>query len=264
MTRILTAAVLIALLIGALALPWPAFAVAIALIAVLGWREFVGLVGALGVPLRTEGALFAAALALGFALLPPARALPFTAGVFLLVALWLVIRERHDPTLVTRAVGATCAGLLWLALPLGMQLSLRMQDHGVAWLLLLYASVALGDSAAFYGGTALGRHRLAPALSPKKSIEGSIFGLAGSAAGAALVSLWIPPLATPAAALLGLTLGAIGQAGDLLESSVKRAAGTKDSSNLLPGHGGVLDRIDAHLLAGAALWIALALGVIGG
>ena len=257
MTRLLTALVLIALLAGVLALPWQVFAGAVALLSMAGWRELAGLARSIGAGVRPETAVLSGLTTFGVALAAPTERFGFLVAVMLFAGIWTVARERHDPGHAVRALATTVGGLLWLSVPLGLQVDIRSGAHGVAWLLLLYASVAIGDSAAYYGGTALGRHRLAPQLSPKKSIEGSLFGLAGAAAGAAVVSTWLPTIGYGHAALMGALLGAIGQVGDLLESSVKRAADTKDSSDLLPGHGGILDRIDAHLLAGVALWLIL-------
>lgn len=115
------------------------------------------------------------------------------------------------------------------------------------WTLLV--TVWAGDTAAYYGGRLAGRHRLAPTLSPKKTVEGAVAGaLASAGAGAALGSVW---LGLPVPGLLGICLiaGLAGQIGDLAESAMKRAAGIKDSSNRLPGHGGVLDRVDSLLFA---------------
>jgi phosphatidate cytidylyltransferase len=259
MTRVLTAAVLIALLAAVLALPWPVFAAAVVLLSVAGWRELEGLARSIGAEIPPETSLISGAATLGVALLPDGERLPFVLATVLVASLWVLMRERHDPARAVRALSATCGGLLWLSLPLGLQIDIRTLPHGVLWLLLLYAAVAVGDSAAYYGGTALGRHRLAPSLSPKKSIEGSVFGLVGAAVGAAVVAHWLPAIGYVEAAMLGVLLGAVGQFGDLLESAIKRAADTKDSSNLLPGHGGILDRIDAHLMAGVALWLVLTL-----
>lgn len=257
MTRVLTAAVLIALLLAVLLLPWQVFAAAVTLLSIAGWRELVGLSRSIGAAVPMPAALLSGAATLGLGAVPADERLPFVVAVLLVATIWILWREREDSARLVSAAAATCGGLLWLSLPLGLQLQIRTTPHGVTWLLLLYTAVALGDSAAYYGGTALGRHRLAPALSPKKSIEGSLFGLVGAAAGAALVAHWLPAVGYAHAALLGVLLGAVGQAGDLLESAIKRAAGTKDSSDLLPGHGGILDRIDAHLLAGIALWLFL-------
>ncbi len=129
--------------------------------------------------------------------------------------------------------------------------------------MFLYGAVAIGDSAAFYGGTKFGRRRLAPYLSPNKSVEGSLFGLAGSALVGVVAAHWLPGMSYLQGAIAAAALGVVGQSGDLIESALKRAAGQKDSSRLLPGHGGVLDRIDAHLPAGAVLYAALRVGWLG-
>jgi phosphatidate cytidylyltransferase len=128
---------------------------------------------------------------------------------------------------------------------------------------MLFAAVSSGDIAAYYGGKTLGRHPLAPALSPKKTIEGSVFGLVASGVGAALVAHYLLPGAEwPRGLMIGVALGAVGQAGDLFESSLKRAARAKDSSQLLPGHGGILDRLDGLLFAGAVLYAAVFLDLL--
>jgi phosphatidate cytidylyltransferase len=126
-----------------------------------------------------------------------------------------------------------------------------------------------GDIAALYVGRAFGRHKLAPRLSPGKTWEGSIASILGSIAAVGIV-LWISELLVVRGNLLlhisepiwqTLLLAAIvnvaAQLGDLLESAVKRGAGVKDSGNMLPGHGGILDRIDALLVATPVLWFAL-------
>ena len=106
-------------------------------------------------------------------------------------------------------------------------------------------------------GSLFGRHPFAPDLSPKKTIEGTIFGLLASAGAAALVShYWLPTAQWTQGAALGVALGVVGQTGDLVESCLKRSAGAKDSSRLLPGHGGILDRLDGLLLGGCVLYAA--------
>ena len=134
-------------------------------------------------------------------------------------------------------------------------LLLRSRPHGLFWLLFLVAAVAAGDTAAYYTGRALGRHRLHPRLSQGKTWEGTVGGLAASAAAAAGLAFVAPFHPPPAPlALLGLAVGAVAQVGDLAESLVKRSFGLKDSGSLLPGHGGVLDRMDGHLFAAPFLY----------
>jgi phosphatidate cytidylyltransferase len=115
--------------------------------------------------------------------------------------------------------------------------------------LVLMGTIWAGDAAAYYGGRALGRHKLAPTISPNKTVEGSIAGLAGSVlAGVGLGSLLLSfPIAL--LAIASFAAGIAGQLGDLAESALKRSAGVKDSSSLLPGHGGMLDRLDSLLFA---------------
>jgi phosphatidate cytidylyltransferase len=152
------------------------------------------------------------------------------------------------------AAGISASGLLLVAFPLTYAIRL----HGIGpqgSLLLLFALVItwVADSAAYFAGRALGKHPLAPHLSPKKTWEGSIAGFVGSLLVAVVFARWI---VAPLPHLLAMAaVGNIaGQAGDLLESAYKRSAGIKDSGSLLPGHGGVLDRIDALILAIPVVW----------
>jgi len=129
---------------------------------------------------------------------------------------------------------------------------------GRRWVIFLLAVVMVGDAGAFYVGRSLGRHPLAPNLSPKKTVEGLFGGLAASVLTAcALQALWFPAVPLATAAGLGLMLSSLGVVGDLFESFLKRSVGIKDTSSLIPGHGGVLDRIDSVLFAAPALLLCL-------
>jgi phosphatidate cytidylyltransferase len=125
-------------------------------------------------------------------------------------------------------------------------------------LFLLMLTVMVSDTAQYYTGRLFGRRPLAPLVSPKKTIEGAIGGLVFGTALFVIVGAWWLP-AVPAAfrALLGVAIVALGIGGDLFESMLKRSAGVKDSSTLIPGHGGVLDRIDALLFAAPIYYIVL-------
>src|SRR5581483_3526302 len=116
-------------------------------------------------------------------------------------------------------------------------------------ILLLFAIIWVGDTAAYYGGRALGRHLLAPTVSPKKTVEGAIAGLAGSVVVGAVCGVWF--LHQPMLNMIGIAAvtAVAGQIGDLAESVLKRSAGVKDSSSILPGHGGILDRLDSLFFA---------------
>src|SRR5262249_26236396 len=148
------------------------------------------------------------------------------------------------------------AAPLYLALPLGGLAGVRWTDGREAALLLVLVVVA-SDTLQYYTGRAFGRHKLAPVISPKKTVEGAIGGFVGATLVMAFLGAsWLPAVPLNARVGLGLTLAGLGIVGDLLESALKRAADVKDSSHLIPGHGGVLDRVDALLLA-APVYIAL-------
>ncbi len=193
--------------------------------------------------------------------------LPVLSALTLILFAWNGFRSPLIQVLPDTAQGLF--GLIWIAYPLTLVPLLWMQEDGPVLVLFLMVCVWSGDIAALYIGRAFGRHKLAPRLSPGKTWEGSIASIAGSLLAAGLV-IWIGDLLTARGNLLlhitepvwqTLLLAAIlniaAQLGDLLESAVKRGAGVKDSGTMLPGHGGILDRIDALLLAAPVLWFAL-------
>jgi phosphatidate cytidylyltransferase len=152
------------------------------------------------------------------------------------------------------AAGISASGLLLVAFPLTF--TIRLHGYSVDGpKLLMFALVItwVGDTAAYFVGRAMGKHKLAPVLSPKKTWEGAVASILGALLVAVGFSKW---LIVPLPHLLAMAaVGNIaGQAGDLLESAYKRSAGVKDSGTLLPGHGGVLDRIDALILAIPVVW----------
>jgi phosphatidate cytidylyltransferase len=182
---------------------------------------------------------------------------------------------------VTSAAAASIFCLLYTGLALLALPTLRAQENGPSLLVLLLFAVWAGDTSAYYVGRTFGRHKMAPKLSPGKSWEGAVASVAGSVLTAwALIGLanllqapWnsgvlaLMERACPSAVisypgelwywlLLAVVINLAGQVGDLAESALKRSAGVKDSGSLLPGHGGVLDRIDALLLAAPVLWYA--------
>jgi phosphatidate cytidylyltransferase len=127
---------------------------------------------------------------------------------------------------------------------------IRSAESGAGWIFLLLLIVAAGDTGAFYSGTYLGRHKLCPWVSPKKTIEGSLGGLAANIIVALVFkTILLPSLAVLPCIVFAVVIGIAGQVGDLFASEFKRSAGIKDSGTLLPGHGGFLDRLDALLFA---------------
>lgn len=123
-----------------------------------------------------------------------------------------------------------------------------------AWVLLAMVLAWLSDTFAYFTGRKFGKTKLAPRISPKKTVEGAMGGLLGSLAGGVGMSLFIPALPLLDAAALAIIAGIAGQAGDLFESVLKRSAGVKDSGGILPGHGGILDRTDALMFTASATW----------
>ena len=146
---------------------------------------------------------------------------------------------------------------LYLGLPIGAMISIR-DSRGREALFLLMLTVVMSDTAQYYSGRAFGRTPLAPRISPKKTVEGAVGGFVFGALLMAVVgNWWLPAVPLPLRTLLGVAVVALGIAGDLFESMLKRSAGVKDSSALIPGHGGVLDRIDALLFAVPAYYLYL-------
>jgi phosphatidate cytidylyltransferase len=152
------------------------------------------------------------------------------------------------------AAGMSSSGLLLVALPLTYAIRLHASGtDGPRLLMFVLVITWVGDTAAYFVGRAIGKHPLAPVLSPKKSWEGTIASILGALLVAVVFARW---LMVPLPHLLAMAVvgNIAGQAGDLLESAYKRSAGVKDSGSLLPGHGGVLDRIDALILAIPVVW----------
>ena len=175
------------------------------------------------------------------------------------VALAIAGLNALYPRLGQRAIPGAFA-LLYISMPLGLLAALHAR-HGWRATTLVIATVAVSDSSQYYAGRAFGRRPLAPAISPKKTIEGAIGGaIAGTLFMAVAGRAVHPEFPWPLLAILGLAIVAMGILGDLFESRLKREAHVKDSSSLIPGHGGVLDRIDALLFVAPVY--AIALGVV--
>lgn len=259
MLRLLTAAVL-APLVWWLTKRGPdlAFAAAIVTCVVIASHEAYRMLEARGMrPLRVLGIVLGAAVAASFAG-PIAELEPATVlGVAVSLSFVAAMAWRPDPPAMLDGAVATILPIVLIAFPMGFLEALRLVDRetGPDLVLLLLLCVMLGDTAAYYTGRAFGRHRMAPAISPKKTWEGAAGALAGSLLAAALAHGWFfQRLTIPHAVVLAVLLCVVGILGDLAESMMKRASGVKDSSSLLPGHGGLFDRIDSLLFAGPILY----------
>lgn len=187
-------------------------------------------------------------------LLAGAYVLPVLTSLVLCAALILLFRFT-EIRIAAQEWALLVSGLLYVPLLLSQLILLRAEPYGAYWILLLLAIVMAGDSAAYYIGSSFGRHKLYPAVSPNKSIEGALGGVAGSVAGAFIIKLTIfPQLGAIDCIVTALVLGIPGQLGDLFESLLKRSSGVKDSGTIVPGHGGILDRLDSILFAAPAAW----------
>jgi len=192
-----------------------------------------------------------------FSLQPP---LAVAVGVLTAAALLspaLAMARRASPEAMFEATMSTFFPVPCVGLSVSFVVGLRVipGTDGLDLLLLAMLCVTLSDAGAYYVGSAFGAHSLAPVISPKKSWEGVAGGVLGSIGGALIGHFWFfqrLPLAH--AVILGIVLCAAGILGDLAESMLKRSAGVKDSSALLPGHGGVLDRMDSLLVAAPVLY----------
>ena len=185
----------------------------------------------------------------------------FADGIFLSLFLLLLLRliVVGTPSGSMTEIGPLGVGFFYVSGFLSFQWFLRSDVLGLEYIFLLYTSVWLADSAAYYIGTYLGRNKLYPAVSPHKTFEGAFGSVLGGAVGAVIIkiALNIPDLTTVGAAIIGGVLGIVAVIGDLIESMFKRDAGVKDSSNLIPGHGGILDKLDGLLIAGPVLFFIL-------
>lgn len=181
-------------------------------------------------------------------------ALACITGLFLLFALLFLFRI-HNISDAARDVAYAALGFLYIPLLLMHLVMLHRTAYGWQWLLVIMLIVMTNDSAAYYTGSAFGKHRLYPQVSPKKSIEGALGGLVGSIGGTMLAKFtFFSQLTFGDALLTALFIGILGQTGDLFESLLKRSFGVKDSGNSIPGHGGVLDRLDSIIFAAPAMY----------
>ena len=233
------------------------FALLAGVAAAVAAAELVLMFGALGAGevfgLLVAGALpFMAAYGEGGEILPRWSGLVLAGATVVLLTVFLFRREPLER--IPRAISIVVLSWLYCGILLASLVSVRIR-FGVPWVIMAFVVTWANDTAAYFTGHAIGRHRLFERISPKKTWEGFAGGVAGSVAGALGVRWLLLPetLGVGAAVVVGLGASVLGPLGDLAESMVKRAAGVKDSGRTIPGHGGLLDRIDALLFV--APWI---------
>ena len=237
---------------------WPLFGLAL-VVALLALHELYAMARSLR-PLVLAGYAGATAALLGAELGGPEWLLGgFLLTLLLAFLLYGVADTRQSGTIT---MGTTVLGVAWIALGLGHLLLLRdIPEHGRLAIFTVLLAVFAGDTAAYFIGRLLGRHKLAPAISPGKTWEGFVAGTLVAVAVAFFALYDQNFLTIPESLVLGAAVALAGAAGDLFESAIKRDLRVKDSGHLLGGHGGMLDRIDAHLFAGvAAFYVVAAFG----
>jgi len=286
--RILTAVVLIPIvLLLVLRAPVPVVALVAALVALLAVQEFLKLAEAYGIrPLRWPTYLFVGAFFLFLAVSPGGDkpllstaifvyTVGFAAAIAPFVFLTIGLRQLNLSTALPAAMVSVFA-FGYVALPLGLLVQLREQWAGAFLLLYLLLLVWAGDIFAYFVGRSLGRHLMSPRISPKKTWEGALASMLASLVVGMLLYNYALPISSALLSahliqvrdgffaqqkpplwptlLLSAAINVAAQLGDLVESLIKRGAGVKDSGTILPGHGGMLDRIDALLFAAPVLW----------
>jgi len=266
MKRILTAIVGLPILLYTVWSQSPYFFVTLTAIAsLLALSEFYGLASKVGYKSQIVVGYIAALVVLAsylFNELPLAVAAVIALSI---VSLSTALASSDEIKNSLMSVSSTMFGVVYVALLPGCLIGVRMLPDAVSrltaphlaskLLTMFFALVMMTDTGAFYVGRSLGRHKLAPRISPGKTIEGAVGGfVAAIVTGFLCRLLFFPEIPLTHAIALGAAIGLVGQIGDLAESMLKRGAGVKDSGNLLPGHGGVLDRIDSMLFCAPLLY----------
>ena len=243
MTRVITG-LLLAILACYLILfaPWPVFQAAALAVGIICYHEFAALVAAHGI---RKPYLFGLAAGVLFLLVPQYA----VAGLSILAVTALSAALRYDSMEhILPQVSAELFGAIYTFLP--WHFAARLRERSIHWLMFALALNWFGDTFAYYTGRAFGKHHLAPIVSPKKTWEGACGSAVGSIVfGLIYMGYFQPQVTHWKVALIALAANAAGQFGDLAESAMKRGAGVKDSGTMLPGHGGLLDRLDSSLFS---------------
>jgi phosphatidate cytidylyltransferase len=268
-TRLLTAAVALPILIASIILPWWVpetvwifVVIAVAALAA-GMFEFYSLTKKLELKADAGIAyLGAAGLTISFIFDAPAKApeilLIALAAFLIIVLITQTFRFQKDFSKMLTGMGVTVLGVMYVAFLGGFLIATRVGfDNDLSTKLLLFFFVVMfgSDAGAYFAGKAFGKHKLAPAISPGKTVEGLIGGLAAAAGFAALCTLvFFPGLPYKFSIPLAVVMAALGVLGDLAESAMKRGSKIKDAASILPGHGGLLDRLDSLLFNAPVLY----------
>ena len=176
-------------------------------------------------------------------------------SLVVILPFFISLTHAQDFSIVILKLFGTIVGVFYVAWLLSHLVLIRVLPHGKSMIFFLLLVVWTGDTAAFYTGKFFGKHKLSPRISPKKTIEGALGGMFGSILVSAIAHFtFLKHINLANCIFLGFLLNVFGQLGDLTESLLKRGFRIKDSGTLIPGHGGILDRIDSILFAGPALY----------
>jgi phosphatidate cytidylyltransferase len=263
--RVITAAIGLPLIVLAIWFggPWPWLTLPIAAAALAGAFEFYRMANFhTREPLLYLGLLWTLAFVLSPHYTNP-NILPIVITATVLASLICLLLRRPREN-AFRDWAWTIVGALYVGWMLSYWLNLRGLDDGRNWVYLAMLTTFANDTGAYFIGRAIGRHKLAPAISPAKTWEGAIGGLASAVLAAVIIATVLKLISVQIGApfvfgywqiiLLGFLVGLFAQLGDLVESLLKRNMGVKESGNLLPGHGGVLDRFDSLIFVGAVVY----------
>jgi phosphatidate cytidylyltransferase len=255
--RIITALILIPLFMAMVWFGNPWFTIGVAIISILAGWEFYRIARSLNVRPATYLGLFAILLLIICLYCPlDSIRLIILAAATIASMIWAIFKKDKDKAFSDLIW--TLSGILYIGLLLSYWPDIMALDNGKWWVFWLIISVVACDVAAYFVGRTWGKHLMAPAISPKKTWEGAAGGLIASIIISILLGLLFG-LTVPIweLMLLGILIGVIAQCGDLVESLLKRHAGVKDSGNLLPGHGGMLDRIDSYMLLAPIIYYVI-------
>ena len=256
--RVISGAVLLVGVIGALWFLAPIYLVGVALIvALLAFREYLDIAARAGVLVSKPAGAAAVALACVAVAIPGMPIEAALSGTTLGLSTLSLANERPGSEASGALPAAAIAAFapLYIGVPLGLLAATRW-TLGREAALLLILTVAVSDTFQYYSGRAFGRRLLAPVVSPKKTVEGAIGGLVGAVLALSVIGIWwLPLMSLPGRMALGLAIAVVGIVGDLFESLLKRSVNMKDASSIIPGHGGVLDRIDALLFAAPVFYV---------
>jgi phosphatidate cytidylyltransferase len=222
----------------------------IVLCSIIGYREYLQMNGYMPFKLTAVAGLIALlCLTIPWGLLGITWTISFTTVIWFAMFLLLFITVASKNKITIDQVSVILLGVVYIGFGFNYMIEARLADNGLFWTIMVFVCIWASDAGAYFVGSKLGKHPLWPQISPKKSIEGALGGVVIAMILAVCFALYAPDLLNVGKSLLlGFVIAVVGQIGDLIQSAYKRVKGIKDTGTLLPGHGGVLDRMDSWLI----------------